>query len=183
MRRTRRPVARAFVPLLVLLATSIGAHAQDMVFVQVPGILGESVDADHVDWIDAYALDHGSSYPGGGGPTISEVAFLKGTDRSSPKLHNRVATSVNVGTVVVEVCRIGPPQECYYRLTLTDSRIQSVDVAGSACIDPSTSCTPSQTESVTIDFVTITWRYTQWQDGNPVGNIEECWDTVSNTPC
>jgi len=169
--------------LAVVLFGTLGVRAQDMTFVQIPGLPGESTDAAHADWIDAYALDHGSVFAGGGGPDFSEVAFLKGTDKSSPKLHTRLAGSTNLGTVAIEVCRIGPPQECYYRLELTNTRIRSIDVAGSACIDPLTSCTPSQTESVAVFYEEIKWVYTEWDGGSPVGTVEGCWDLVSNTPC
>ncbi len=49
--------------------------------------------------------------------------------------------------------------------------------------DPSTSCTPSQTESVQFDFQRIHWIYTPFVSGTPGTPIERCWDFVANTGC
>lgn len=170
------------IMLAVFISAVSLAVAQDATFVQITGINGESTDVSHVDWIDAYGIDEGYSYAGG--PNIEDLAILKGTDKSTPKLHDRLLQATAIASVVVEVCRSTSPQQCYYRIELTNARVTTMSLAGTACIDPATSCTPPQTESVTFSAEQILWRYTEYDAaGNPQGTVEFCWNVIASTQC
>lgn len=176
-RFTRIQLLLTFVTLSVSLAV-----AQDATYVQITGILGESIDASHVDWIDAFGIDESYAFTGGT-RTIEDVAILKGTDRATTALYQRLLEGTVLDQVKIEVCRTAAPQECYYLIELQGARVTSASLAGSACIDPSTSCTPPQTESITFAFEQIHWTYTMWVEGSKQGTYEYCWDTTLNTMC
>lgn len=171
----------------LLLTWGVEAAAQDKTYVQVSGgtILGESTDAAHPNWIDAYALDAAvtASYGGGGGSTtFKDVSFLKGTDRSTPGLFDGIARGFSYATVTLDVCRSTAPQQCYFKIELTNAKLTSVDLSGSACVGTG-ACTPTQTESVSFTYTKIKWTYTPWAGGSAGTPVTKCFDIALNAPC
>ena len=166
----------------LLAAWGVEAKAQDKTFVNISGgtILGESTDAAHPNWIDAYALDAGVT--AAGTATFQDVSFLKGTDRSSPGLFDAIARGVTFATVTIDVCRSTAPQQCYFKLELFNSRVKAVDLSGSSCVG-SGACTPTQTESVSFNYTKIRWTYTPWTGGVAGTPVVKCWDLATNTSC
>jgi len=164
-----------------LAAWATAAAAQDTTYVLIPGVPGGSEDPNHVDWIEAYGLSTSAS-TSGGSPTLSPVHVLKGTDTSTPELHERLAQNALLGTVRVEVCRNpeGGGQECYYKLELTNARVTDIALSGSSCIDPGTSCTPAQTESIAFAFTKVIWNYVGF--GKAKSSCG-CWDTATGKAC
>ncbi len=191
----RRPTRRLALLLVAsaLLATSMElAAAQDMTYACIPGIPGESLEASHTNWIEAFGLDHGASNnaspgaPGGpGAANLTNVSVLKGTDLATPLLHEALSAGNLLGDIVIDVCRTGagPQPECYYTLVLQGTYIQAIDLAGSSCIDPATSCTPAQTESVTFTYTKISWTYTEFSNGKQGQTICKCWDAQGGASC
>ena len=61
-------VSRTTLVLLVVsLAAFTPAAANDLIFVQIPGIPGQSTEPDHPGWIEAFALINDTTFlPGGG---------------------------------------------------------------------------------------------------------------------
>jgi type VI secretion system secreted protein Hcp len=158
------------------------APAQDSTFVLIPSLAGESQDPDHLGWIDAYGLS-AESVAGAtaGDPDHRDIHVLKGTDVATPLLFLRLSQGTNLGLVRIEVCREGTGgQECYYKLDLENAVITDIALSGSACIDPTTSCTPAQTESVSFDYSKITWRYIGF--GKAKSSCG-CWDLAKNGSC
>jgi type VI secretion system Hcp family effector len=158
-----------------------GALAQDSTFLLIPGIVGESQDPDHVDWIEAYGLSAASAGTSPSNPDHGDVFVLKGTDSATPLLFLRLSQGTNLGTVKIEVCREGTGgPECYYKLDLENAIVKDIALSGSACIDPTTSCTPSQTESVSFTYSKITWRYVGFGKAKSTCG---CWDLVKGGSC
>lgn len=184
MNRTIRLAAAALIGLVAILLSSLPAAGQDAIFVDLTAVApGESGDPSHDGWINAFALDHSLALPSGTAATFSEIAFLKATDLSTPKLHDLTASGASVpGFVTIDVCRQFPAQECFYQLRLDTVKVASVALTSSACLDPAT-CPSRQTESVTLSFRKITWRYTPYENGVPGGAVEYCWDLQTNAPC
>ena len=176
---------RTFTFLLVLAALAISsAAAADRVFVQVASIPGDSTDPAHLNWIDAYAIDSKVSLPVfGGRATFEDGAFLKGADSASPLLNRAVAVGQMFASMVVDTCRSGTSGlECYYRMTYETVRITGVTTAGSSCVGPG-ACTPALTESVTLTYSRIRWRFTPYSGGAPGTPVERCFDVVANAIC
>ena len=68
MIRRTRSIALVLTSLVFLLVWGVEANAEDRTFLLIPTIPGESTDAAHATWIDAYAIDAGAiSVIGGGG--------------------------------------------------------------------------------------------------------------------
>jgi type VI secretion system Hcp family effector len=172
---------RLLIAFALLTGFAAGAAAQDTSYILIPGIPGESLDTLHPNWIEAYGVSHLSS-SSGGAPLHDQVAVLKGTDNSTPPLLDRLSKASNLGTVTIEVCRnpAAGPQECYYRLSLENATVTALNLSGSSCIDPATSCTPAQTESVQFAFTRITWHYTSFSGAK---NTCSCWDLSSGKSC
>ena len=179
-----RRFARGLVLGAVVISGAGIAAAQDQTFVCFDGSFdGDSTDPDHTNWIDAYGLDHGvAASPTGGAATFTDVAFLKGTDKATVKLHEFLAKGLISPKVVIDVCRpgAGPGLNCYYTVVLENVKITAVDLAGSACVDPASSCTPPQTESVSLSFEKISWRN---RDAAGQNIHFECWDLQQNSLC
>lgn len=185
MSRNRRSAERGLstrtassIALLTLfLASTSFVEAQEDTFVCFDnGIDGDSVDANHTGWIDAYGIDYGASSPYGSATvTLEDVSFLKGFDRASPQLYSLLTNSLTLPKVVIDVCRYdGGPQDCYSKLVLENVRVVQVDTAGSGCVDTGTSCTPAKTESVSLGFERITWVHP---------TLDYCWDTTTLLAC
>ena len=162
--------------------------AADSIYVNIPSIRGDSTDPAHPNWIDAFALTHETLHPapsnggGAGNPQFSDVSFLKNTDGSTIGLHLAVTRGNNLAEVMIDVCRdTGGQEECYYRLTLDQVLVTSHQLSGTTCADPGT-CGGSQTESVSFAFGTICWIFTPYLNGQPQGELEECWNVVQNSP-
>jgi type VI secretion system Hcp family effector len=180
-----RSLTLALATVALLLAWGAKANAQDKTFVSVPGISGESTDANHATWIDAYAFDEGVSKTGQlAAANFQVVSFLKGSDAATPKLQDAVAAATHFASkVIIEVCRAGTsPQQCYYRIELENASIVNEALSGSSCVG-SGACTPAQTESVGIKFDKIRWIYTPWTGGAPGTQVIACWDIVRAFPC
>ena len=78
---------------------------------------------------------------------------------------------------------MGSEFRCHYSLELTNTIITSVNLAGSACVDP-TACAGSQTEHVSINFSKIKWIF-RWYDGSGdlITEEERCWNVATTQQC
>jgi type VI secretion system Hcp family effector len=154
--------------------------------VNVPGVPGESTDAAHATWIDAYALELGAdrTFSGGGAgiAQFKDVSILKGTDKASPLLNLALALNTNLGLVTIDVCRTTAPQQCYFKVELTNSQLSEVSLSGSSCVGTG-ACTPTMTESVTFHYSRIRWTYIPFTGGTPGTPVVRCYDLVSGSAC
>lgn len=178
--------------LLIALLALIGpaALAQERAFVQFSTIISESTDPGHPGWIDAYAIDNkitGPVPPAGGGAggraTFDVYAFLKGFDATSPVLNLAMINGTHFATVSIEICRVGTPtQECYSRIELSDVLVSALTTSGSVC-GASGSCTPSITESLTLNYRKIAWIYTPYSGGTAGTPVRRCFNIDTNASC
>jgi type VI secretion system secreted protein Hcp len=181
MTQSHRFLSIVLTALPVLLASRFEARADEKTFVSIANLPGESTDSAHPNWIDAYALDAGITTPGSVA-SFSDVSVLKGTDRSTPGLNDALARGVILPLVVIEVCRTGAPQQCYYRVELTNARVSATQLSGSSCVG-SGACTPAQTESVSFKYTKIKWIYTPWTGGTMGTQVIKCFDLAANQAC
>jgi type VI secretion system secreted protein Hcp len=177
----------ALAGLVCLVAATFAARAEDKTFVQIPTIPGESTDAAHSTWIDAYGLDWSITVPtaaggGSGAPQFNAVSILKGTDKATPLLMNATALGTNMSLVVIDVCRQTAPQQCYFKAELTNAKVSGLDLTGSSCVGTG-ACTPTQTESLSFIYTRIKLTYTPWTGGTPGTPVVRCWDLATNTSC
>lgn len=163
------------------------AHAAYDIFLQIPGVPGESKDANHPGWIDVLSFTHGIANPvtsqtGTGGaskPTHADFQVGKLLDKASAPLD----LMVNQGTVltspvVVEFQKTGSSTGSkpvvFYRVTLTDAVVDSVSTSGSAGGD-------SISESITIHYKKIKWQYYPIDANGKVGApVTSEWDVAAN---
>jgi type VI secretion system secreted protein Hcp len=180
--RLRRFLALVMLAPTIMWAWGVDAHAQDQTFVSISTIPGESTDASHTNWIDAYALDTGISMTGTT-TNFSDVLVLKGLDKASPKFHDALVRWNTLSSVIIEVCRAGTlPEQCYYRVELSNANVTSVDQSGSSCVG-SGGCTPTATESVHFTYTQIKWIYTPWSGGSPGTQVINCWNVTTHQRC
>ena len=184
MFRLRRCLALILLAPAFVWTWGVTAHAEDKTFVSITGIAGESTDPNHTNWIDTYALDSGITVPAAGAvPSFHDVAFLKGTDKATAILHFDAARQRNLGTVILEVCRAGTnPQQCYYRVELSNATVSSLQVSGSSCVGSGGPTSP-QTESVSLKYTQIKWTYTPWTGGTAGTQVVNCWNVATRQRC
>jgi len=147
-------------------------------------IQGESLDKQHPDEIVLSSFSQGVSVPisnpvGGGGTgagkaSFSELSVAKLLDKASPLLYSYAAQGRRIPTVVLTVRKSGEKPVEFYRITLTDVLISSVQTGGGGDV-------PS--ESLSLNFTKIEWRYTpQKADGSPDAPVIATWDLAANKP-
>lgn len=144
-------------------------------------IEGESVDARHPKEIVALSFSQGISVPysptgGTGRATFSELNLVKPVDKATPLLYSFCAQGRHVPQVVLTLRNSGANPFEFYKITLTDVVISSVQTSGSAGGDK-----PS--ESLSLNFTRIEWRYVpQLADGSAGTAIVTTWNLATNTP-
>lgn len=127
-------------------------------FLHIDGIQGESTDSKHKDWIEiqSYSQDAApgaaSAKKKSSGP--GEIAITKPIDVSSPKLQELCSSGKHISKVVIEAARpaAGQPE----KIEMSDVTLTK---AGSAASPHDKNTQP--TESITLNYGTIKWTYTQ----------------------
>jgi type VI secretion system secreted protein Hcp len=154
--------------------------AQDEIFLSVAGIEGESQDAKHKGEIDVKSFSWGAeqtgldSTGGGGGAgkvKISELTFVKRTDKSSPELFLNTATGKHITNATLTVRRAGSGVE-YLKIKLSDVLVSSFDQGGEASLP---------IEKVNLNFSKIDVEYTEQKaDGSTGATHTAGWDVKAN---
>jgi type VI secretion system Hcp family effector len=185
--KIRRSTAFLMAGLTWLLASTFAARAEDKTYVQFPTIPGESTDPAHSGWVDAYALELGAVRPftaggGTGAPEFKDVSVLKGTDKASPLLNLALALNTNLNLVTVDVCRTTTPQQCYFKVELTNTAVSEISLSGSSCVGTG-ACTPTMTESLSLHYSRIKWTFTPFTGGTPGTPVVRCYDLATGSSC
>ena len=155
-------------------------------FLKIDGLSGESTDDKHKEWIEVLSFQHGMVQPSsatasssGGGTTervqMHDLSITKLTDKASVALFQACASGKHFKTVTLEVDRAGGDKLKYMEIKMEQVVISSVQVGGShGAGEP--------TESVSFNFGTATWTYTQQKrtDGSGGGNVTGGWDLTAN---
>jgi type VI secretion system secreted protein Hcp len=175
MPSTRSAVVSAVVAIgLALGVTSPASAAIDM-FLEAPGLTGESTDAQHKDAIDLLAYSYGTSKrekgPKGNFQDLSATKYM---DTSSPALLEAVASGQTFASAKLILRKGGDNPYDFARYCFTGVRFTSTSSSGSGGED-------RLTENITFTYNTVVLRYaTQKPDGSTGTPIFGGWDLVSN---
>ncbi len=170
----------------VVVPPEILARPRGKAYLQIQGVLGESTDAAHKDWIDIFGISYGEKNTvivgGGGGGTAGRVNFsdltvVKELDLSSPKLALACGTGKPYPELLIQ-CMMPDavkPQR-YYEIKLTDVIVTGV--------------TPKMVyrgngfvfmEEVAFNFSRIEWTYYYIDEsGSLRTQVRTYWDVALN---
>jgi len=164
-------------------------------YLSIDGVKGESMDDKHKDWIEVLSYSHHMSMPvssskssAGGASTgrtqHGDVEIKKYIDLSSPKLAEAVSKGIHYKTAKMELCRAGGSQVPYLTISLGQVLISSVQHNADApssklASEAQTDLLP--TETVTLNYGTIEWNYTQQKrtDGSGGGSVNTKFDLTA----
>jgi type VI secretion system secreted protein Hcp len=144
----------------VLSAPSASA-AVDM-FLKVPTIPGESVDARHADEIDVLSWSWGLTTGGQktSGACVGDLKLVKYIDSASSGFMIALTVGQNLGDVVLSVRKLGKGQQEFLIVTMHDVTVSTVTTA--LATD-----TVVPTENVSLSFGYADWSYSkQKADGS-----------------
>ena len=173
-------VCFCIVAVVALTAGGPASAATDM-FLSIPGIQGESVDAAFPQQIVVLSYAHNITLPvptGGSGASRSvhqPFRVVKYVDRASPKLSQSVCSGVHYTSVTLTVVRVGGARNKLIEYQLGDVFVTSVTPDGST-----TSSLPS--EEIAFRYVTIKWTYYYQGDNGAIQNTYVGgWNTATNS--
>ena len=157
-------------------------------FLKIDGIPGESTDDKHKDWVEILSYSHGIAQPASGtassagGATAErcqhqDFVIVKYLDKASPKLYEFCSTGKHIKDVTIELCRAGGDKLKYMEIKMEHVIISHVAPGGNGKGGDS-----FPTESVSFNYGTIKWTYTQQKraDGSGGGNVAGGWDLTAN---
>ena len=113
--------------------------ANDM-FLKIDGIDGESVDSTHTNEIELLSLHWGMSQgatmhtgTGGGAGKVSvdDMVFTHSVDKASPILMQTCMSGKHIAKAVLTVRKAGEKPVEFYKVTMTDVMVTSVQPSGS----------------------------------------------------
>jgi type VI secretion system secreted protein Hcp len=171
--------------LLTALFTRADSTAGDPIFMQVPGVPGDSTDASHQGWIDVQAWQvgfqnpHALSSATGGNPSIGTFDATLSYSQASPLLLQALATGQHLGTVEVDLVKASGTgtEVTYLKIVLSNAAITTIGDGGSAAeISP--------TENIGIQASQLSATYTpQNADGSAGTPVSFCYNFANKTTC
>jgi type VI secretion system secreted protein Hcp len=145
-------------------------------------IKGESADEKHVGEIDvlgwSWGMHAGSSMSarGGGRATMNELHVQKSVDSASVALMQALRNNDVIKKAELTVRKAGKTQHEYFKITIEDGRLTSMDVA-TADNEP----VPTIAEKLSFSFQKISVEYVpQGPDGQPRGGMVFATETAAN---
>ena len=157
-------------------------------YIKIGDIKGESVDADHKDWINLLSVSQGLSRPmraGSSGSTrqrasvaCGDVVIFKELDASSAKLIEAICDGTNFPEVQIDLCTSsgGKKRVPYFQWTLENVRVTDYSVSATTDDD----LVP--TESMSLNYEKIKWTYDKMgKDGSSKGKVEASWNVEEGT--
>ena len=108
-------------------------------FLKVDGADGESANSKHKNWIDVESFHWGANQPSsmhvGGGGGAGKVSFhdlttVANVDKSYPAMLVKCASGEHISKVEVAGSKAGGDEVEYFKITLEDVLVTSVDVSG-----------------------------------------------------
>jgi len=155
------------------------------IYLQISTIPGESTDDQHKEWIEISSFSHGLSQmgtdaiSGGSARTFGrcdhqDFSISKSLDKATPLLALTCSNGEHIEEIKIELCRASKDKGVYMEYLLTDCIVSSVNYSGS---DGS----GRPMESVTFNYATIQWTYTDWSaDGKKGGQTQKFWNLKEN---
>jgi type VI secretion system Hcp family effector len=156
-------------------------------FLQVEGIPGESMDANHKGWIEPAAFHWGVSRPGqtftpAGTPLpvadFGDLTVVKQVDKATPKLFLKCCNGGMIRTLKLEIWPIGTA----YKYPLIEYKLGYVIVTQSKPVGANVGASPYLMEEVSFNYSTIEITYNEQdpKSGELKGTVTAGWDRVSN---
>lgn len=156
-------------------------------YLKIDGILGESTDSEHKDWIEVNSFEGGLQQPRSvvastaGGATSGRANFFdltitKFIDQATPKLSLACADGTHIKEITLALYRAsGGSKVKYMEYKLSNCIISLITPSGS---DNNT----LPVETVSIDYGKIEWIYTKQKraDGSSGGQVATGWDLQTN---
>lgn len=186
MKLLRTPSVPTLLVFAGVLATwSLFAQQAVQSFLTIPGIPGESVDAEFRDAIDIHSFGFGVKGPASleqgrservGRPELSPVTIIKNVDRATLELFLACVTGRTIPTAEISTRQVGSKQKTFYKITLYDVTIATLnnDTAQNGT-------TASLVESVALNYARIKITYSpQRSDGSSGPAIDVGYDLKSN---
>ena len=162
---------------LAAVLVALPAHAAVDMFLDIPGVSGESTDPVHTNQTDVLAWSWGMSNSGGvvggaGKANFQDVSFTKYVDTASPVLMLHCANGAHFTTATLYVLKAGATPNDYIKIIMTDVLVTSVSTGGSGGED-------KLTENVSLNFAKVEFDYTPISNGKV---IPFRWDIGANAP-
>jgi type VI secretion system Hcp family effector len=164
---------------MIALALCVMSPTQAAIFAKYEGIDGESMDAEHLTWIDILSLDWPISAASGGatGPTrrrgevdVGDVTMVQELDKSYPKLFSRITTGEITPTVEIHFTAfIGDSNKTYFEMLLRNVLLTELNLSGETGASVPTVVAGNNFEEITV-------TYTEYLgDGSSAGRTEASW--------
>lgn len=154
------------------------------IYMNIPGLQGESQSRGHENWFDVFSFSWGVSNPrgtgggGGGGAgraSFSDLSIMKYGGKSSPLLMLACARGQLLPAVQLEVTvpRGENGDTVFQRYVLSDCMITSYEDAGDGSVMP--------TESLSLNFTKIDFTQHFFNNDGLDSTQEAFWDIRRNT--
>ena len=147
-------------------------------FAKYDGVDGESMDADHVRWIDVLSLDWGAHRPGGGATgqsrrrgaaVVEDMVLAIEYEKASPKLVEKCLKGEVVPKLEIELtATYGGARATYLKYELTNVMVTSYQINASGDDEDG-----PPVVVIGNSFEEIKVTYTEYDDaGSSAGNVE-----------
>jgi type VI secretion system secreted protein Hcp len=150
-----------------------------------PLLKGESTDKEHKDWVEIHSWTHSIRQPksatasSAGGHTAErcehdEMVFTKDMDLISPLLYQHCSAGTTFKEVTIEFFRAsGDKRVKYLEVKMKNALI--------AHVAPSVMSEGLPSESFSLKYAAIQWKYVQQKtDGSVGGNSVGAWSLAQN---
>lgn len=139
--------------LALALGVPLQASAALDMFLEIPGIDGESVQQGHIGDIDVLAWSWGLSQTKTGAACIQDLSATKWLDSATPALINALTAGTVLESVTLTVATSGGVAVDILVYVMTDVKVTSISSGGSGGED-------RLTENVTFQFGELLGTYT-----------------------
>ena len=152
-------------------------------YARFDGIEGESLDANHKDWIELNSMSWGihKAIAGAtrtrGETVVGDIVVTKKIDKASPKLAEAVCKGQHIKEVEIHMCASygGGGSQTFLVYKLTDVLVSSYNVEGSAWSDA------VPIESISLNFEEVKETYVEYSlSGTSEGETTYSWDVAEN---
>lgn len=174
----RRYAAIICLAISVAAGNASSSHADDL-YLYLSGIPGESLDEQHVDWIDLLSWEWqvSNNTPFGGSHLgeniVRPLIIQKYIDKASPLLTLTALTGTMIDSAILHGVQETGDRHTRLQITMSNVLVSNVAPAGAAGIPG--------VESLALRFELICYRYTPIDStGAPGESIERCFNVLTN---
>jgi len=157
-------------------------------YIKIDGIDGESVDADHEQWIGVLRYTHGVIQPvsaagatggrTGGHATFNDFVITKTVDSATVALNIHACNGKHIPEVEVHLCLASEEKHVYMKYILSDVIVSSVVVDKTS--EDGALLGTKPTETVSFAYGKIKWDYTAIDDTGAAGAADnKTWNVAT----